>query len=652
MNHHKSMWFLRSLSLVSLASMTQSWMMGNPSVASFGRVQNTNYVSTRPSVRQQPHPIYSTAEPKERDLAADEDDSMDDETLLKTVPKAQFQDLCQQLNLSTKGTKQELLLRLRQHAADQIEKEKERRELYEQRVEEGFGDDSKERYEIVSESNSLWDDEDADDEDDYFIFFNDPNITATSQNETALTSNSAKETKFKAPKPAYLTQAAVTAPPIPPDLKPNADGERVVTTYSTADENDLTSMTASTQSSTLDSLQNIGDAAAPSEEQPWDAEAANQKSKTSNAQIEQATEKVTELVQQLLAMSGAPAFREMAEESDMEMDVDIPQEFVGFDPAQVPMNTLKSASKSLRTGRGQVLSEVLRQFELQAIGQDGIAGDKRDKGGGHYREVSKVRAFLEGFRRAEVRKFARETTTLLLDKLVQEGIEGLDMTLSTMTRSSDDTADFAGELNDSLLDYLNDAIRQQEKKVDSLVSQRLAAKDDDEKSIVHQIEKGPNHHFDGVNRDTSGDVVNALWNVTTEDGQRIESIDPNDPMVKRVLQDELEKESSIELKSQGPEIPDTAPEKLLLLLTLLKERIKAEAAFVADEKGRNLRLLAYCMRASDILEREQLILKDVGNSLDVSFSSSHCLFPIVELKWISQKCVMFVLRSSAPGFFH
>jgi hypothetical protein len=44
---------------------------------------------------------------------------------------------------------------------------------------------------------------------------------------------------------------------------------------------------------------------------------------------------------------------------------------------------------------------------------------------------------------------ARETTALLLDKLVQEGVEGFDSTLATMTRSSDDTSDFGGELNES-----------------------------------------------------------------------------------------------------------------------------------------------------------------------------------------------------------
>ena len=75
-----------------------------------------------------------------------------------------------------------------------------------------------------------------------------------------------------------------------------------------------------------------------------------------------------------------------------------------------------------------------------------------------------ARSFLEGYRRAEVRRVARETTTVLLDK-VTEGIEGLDFLRASMTKTSDDTGD-VGELNDALLDYLNDSIRQQEKKVE------------------------------------------------------------------------------------------------------------------------------------------------------------------------------------------
>jgi hypothetical protein len=110
------------------------------------------------------------------------------------------------------------------------------------------------------------------------------------------------------------------------------------------------------------------------------------------------------------------------------------------------------------------------------------------------------------------------------------------------------------------------------------------------------------------------DPVDGLWNVTTnEDGQRVESIDPNDPAVQKVLQEEYNR-AELLTEKKG----DSAPEKLLLLLTLLRQRMKAEAAFAPDEKGRNLRLLAYCLQVSTGGEREQLIMNDIGNSLDVS----------------------------------
>jgi hypothetical protein len=246
-----------------------------------------------------------------------------------------------------------------------------------------------------------------------------------------------------------------------------------------------------------------------------------------------------------------------------------------------------------------VLADVLRQYELQGIGQDGMAGDDTQKGGGHYREVSKVRAFLEGFRRAEVRRLARETTVMLLDKLVSEGVDGLDLMLASMTKSSDDASAYAGELNDSLLEYLNDAIRQQQAKVDQLVA--------DSPKIELLEEKYP-----------KSDQVDALWEVSYENGEKLESIDPNNPTVQKTLR-EAYGNADTSLSNTNEQIPDSAAEKLLLLLTLLRERIKVEAAFAPDEKGRNLRLLAYCLRLQSDREREQLILNSLGSSLDVSY---------------------------------
>uniref|UniRef100_A0A7S3P6R3 Uncharacterized protein n=1 Tax=Amphora coffeiformis TaxID=265554 RepID=A0A7S3P6R3_9STRA len=186
-----------------------------------------------------------------------------------------------------------------------------------------------------------------------------------------------------------------------------------------------------------------------------------------------------------------------------------------------------------------------------------------------------------------------------------------------MTRSGDDTSSQGGcELNDSLLDYLNDAIRQQEKKVDALVAARLDKSNNNKASPkLEPAAAFPNNDND--------DALNALWNVTTtEDGQRLESLDPMDPKVKAALKDELVKQDIAETlawekrKSSSSSKPDTAPEQLLLLLTLLRERIKAEAVFAPDEKGRNLRLLAYCLQLSTDTERKQLISKELGNSID------------------------------------
>ena len=499
-----------------------------------------------------------------------------DETLLKRVKREQLVDLCEQYQLPTEGTKPDLLARLRQYAADQVEAERKRKMERVRKVEDGIGADSKERYELVE---GMVDEED--DEEDFF-FFHAPE-TVVPQNENSSTTSKKKDVT------PPITSASLTSPP--PPMEPNADGERVVTVYSTTDQNDMTGVAAAQPGSigSLDSL--AGDGGGSLEPQPWERVET-----TDSRVLDEARERVGELVETLLAMTGLPAF--LQDESAAPVSI-------GFNPSDVPTAVLTASSKSLRAGRGSVLQDVLRRYEMQAIGQDGMFGDDIQKGGGHYREVTKVRAFLEGYRKAEVRRLARETTALLLDKLILEGIEGLDMTLATMTRTNDDTGNQGGELNDSLLDFLNDVIRQQEKKVDQLVADRL----------------------DGVTVVTkeSVDPVTNLWNVTVnEDGERIESIDPNDPRVREVLEEEARREMTAmeyrqtELVESGSSaIPETAPEKLLLLLTLLRERIKAEAAFSVDEKGRNLRLLAYCMRLMTEKEQEDLILKELGGSLDV-----------------------------------
>jgi hypothetical protein len=226
--------------------------------------------------------------------------------------------------------------------------------------------------------------------------------------------------------------------------------------------------------------------------------------------------------------------------------------------------------------------------------------------------VSKVRAFLEGYRTSEVRRLARETAAMLLDKIVEEGVDGLDVALATMTRSSDDYAtDHAGELNDSLLEYLSDAIRQQEAKVQRETSSSSST------LLITTDQPGGSQDGDAVDADSDDTTLSDLWEVQTDgDGHRVESIDPNDPKVRQALHEERAKQ--MEMEDGGAAASSASPsEQLLLLLQLLKKRIEAEAAFVADEKGRNLRLLAYCLRLPTEQEWESLILKETGTSMDV-----------------------------------
>ena len=382
--------------------------------------------------------------------------------------------------------------------------------------------------------------------------------------------------------------------------------------YSTKEHNDLTGVAAAQpgyNAMSNDAMMAGSDSSTPA---PWDME--DRRSEASSKELEEAKEAVTELVHVLLTMTGAPAFREEFSEGLTPMEelnrsrkspppTDSSIEgFVGFDPSKVPTDILVASSRALRAGRGQVLQDVLRDYELRAIGHDGMAGDDEEKGGGHYREVSKVRAFLEGYRRAEVRRVARETATIMLDKLVSEGIEGLDFLLASMTKTSDDTGT-VGELNDALLDYLNDAIRQQEKKVEQLVLSRP------EEVVNGEL----------VERNEAVDQLEALWNVTNEDGVQVETLDPNDPRVQNAFKEEKYSSQLVEGSLGSPRAtPETASEQLLLLLTLLRERIKAEAAFVSDEKGRNLRILAYCLHVTTDKDREEIIKREMGTSVDVS----------------------------------
>jgi hypothetical protein len=572
---------------------------------------------------QEGHPSPYSANPDDSDDAIVDDDG----ALLRQTKKEQLVDLCRQLDLSAKGTKEEMLARLRTYADEQVQREKERRHNRKRRVEEGSEDD-REKYEIVSgASNSFVGNdnlEDDDDDDDSVFVYIPSDVTVPEDFETEQRREEREREKRRqdGKQIGPMTQQSLTAPP-PPPVEPNKDGERVVTVYSTTDQNDLTGVAAAQPGLAAMPDPMTGTISEP-ENVPWDMK-KNEQSGMTSAEWEAAKEEVIDLVSGLLSMTGAPYFqnddsRDDDDENDYEdrqpSDTPLmgfvskrrrsslsssfanPEGFVGFNPANVPTGILTRASQSLRVGRGRVLQEVVREFELRAVGYDGAAGDDKDRGGGHYRQVSMVRSFLEGYRRAEVRRLARETATMLLEKLISNGIEGLDEMLSGMTRSGDDTSDEAGELNDSLLDYLNDAIRQQEKKVDQLV---------DRVTKVSELER------DMVEDDPEDDLQ-KLWTIEEEGGILFETLDPNDPKTKEALREEYERG----LLTHRPMLPTSAPEKLLLLLTLLRERVKIEAAFSHDEKSRNLRVLAYCLNLQTDKLRKELIVKEFGYSLDVS----------------------------------
>lgn len=565
-------------------------------------------------------------------VAANDDEPMTDDELLEAVEESHFQDLCRQLNLSTKGTRMEMLMRLRNHAEEQAQLEEKRQKELNIRVEEGANADERERHEILGGGDfAPWEDTTDEEEQLGFFYFElpkDPNEEKKKESEKQLQSATANAPK----KRHYVTQNDVLAPPPPPPSEAtlDEDGNRVVTVYSTADQNDLTGVAAAQPGQAAQSGTDPMIAGSSSAQpQPWDMDRDAITKTATSSELESSKAKVTELVQMLLAMSGAPAFQhfDMPEElEDINNDDDEQDAYtasamatapgsyglhsttksVGFDPTQVPSHLLEEASQALRASRGQVLQEVLRTFEIHAVGQDGMASDNIEDGGGHFKEVSKVRAFLEGYRRAEVRKASRTTVTFLLDKLVSEGVQGLDLSLATMSRSNDDSASVedAFELNDSLISYMNDIIREQEKKVEQLQS---------------STQPGDEPRLEETTETISEDPIEKLWNQTKgEGGVTIASIDPNDPKVNRILKQELEKEdqAAATMGGRGDPIPETAPEKMLLLLRLLRERIKTEAAFAGDERSRNLRLLAYCLQCTSDADREELIRNDLGGSID------------------------------------
>lgn len=63
-------------------------------------------------------------------------------------------------------------------------------------------------------------------------------------------------------------------------------------------------------------------------------------------------------------------------------------------------------------------------------------------------------------------------------------------------------------------------------------------------------------------------------------------------------------------------------EKMLLLLKLLRDRVKVEAVVGNDQHARNLRILAYSIKAANDEQRQQLIQEELGGSMDVRLCAS------------------------------
>ena len=576
----------------------------------------------------------------------------DDEALLESVDASTLIGLCESYSLPSSGTKHDMLRRLREYAESRAEEDRARRAGRARRVESNL--EGKARHSILDDDgmsfdefdNDEYDDDDDDDEVRGYFYYA-ASETSTSGMGKAHVASSAVAVPGKR---SGKSPSLITAPVPPIDVMPNANGERVVTIYSTSDRNDLTSATNQPGVATdfsLDAASQYRRKRGTTNDDNWttgeqDAAVGGARRRggggTGDARAgmesaEWAKREISELLRNLLATTGAPAFQDIYDDDNDDDDEGgvagvagvarnifrsnsfaSPYGFVGFDPDRVPPDVLSGSSSALRACDGRALKEVLSEYELQAIGHDGYNADDSSKGGGHYRVVEEVGSFLEGYRKAEVRRIARETSTMMLDVLVKEGVKGLDRLLTGMAREGDNIDDRGGmmrssseggELNLALVRYLEEAIRSQERRVKRAP---VARRVDD-------------YHGDDVGEDEA----DLMWNVTRgEDGTMIETIDPNTPIVRRMLREELEKNTRNGDAGAGGAASDallitmTVQEKILLLLKLLRDRVKVEAVVGNDAHARNLRVLAYALRAANDEERHSLISDELGHSLDVS----------------------------------
>ena len=304
----------------------------------------------------------------------EEDTQEDDEALLRSIDISTLQNLCTQYSLSTAGTKQELLHRLRDYADRQAEQDAKRRSGRKQRVESNL--EGKSRHTFVDD-DAFYPREEADDDEEesgYFYYAAPESDEDRKKNKKEEEGRLQKQTRFQ----AMRSPQHITAPPPPKHVEPNEKGERVVTIYSTTDKNDLTGMTAPEISiddmytkSSPGNNQNPEDSLVGG---PFGDTSGSRRKKTDESQLEKAKENLRELVGNLLATTGAPAFQDDYEEDNVSESnsFETPYGFVGFQPERIPPNLLVESSYALRMQNGKALKDVLAEYELQAIGHVSI----------------------------------------------------------------------------------------------------------------------------------------------------------------------------------------------------------------------------------------------------------------------------------------
>lgn len=333
-------------------------------------------------------------------MEQDVDYEESDDALLESVDESTLQSLCKTYSLSAMGTKLEMLHRLRMFANERAEEDRRRRLGRTRRVESNL--EGKARH-AIEEDDQGGDALDGDDDDDdemqgYFYY-------AAAEEATRRKDKEEEEKRRRASVALKKSSPSFITSPIsnPEHIIPNANGERVVTIYDTSDKNDLTSMTS--QPSVADfSLEGASNAIRSRQRRPGGDATADftldgapsprrgGRLADNPEKFEKFKREVYELVKNLLATTGAPAFLDDDDDDDEDDDHNAntedrnsftsPYGFVGFNPDRISPDVLSASSAILRAYDGRVLREVVSDFELRAIGHDGYHADDRLKGGG------------------------------------------------------------------------------------------------------------------------------------------------------------------------------------------------------------------------------------------------------------------------------